>query len=95
MSADCDKRTNQNDLRSLLIMPIQRLPRYCLLISDYASKLPDDLVDYDVIVLAQRRLKEVTAQINNKKREADRSMALVQISQKIKPTIPGQIVLVF
>lgn len=73
-SANSDRRTHGNDIRSLLVMPIQRLPRYILLLGEYRAKLPPDLPDYESIERAEVRLKEITKQVNDKQRDTDRSV---------------------
>lgn len=54
---------NQN-LYSFLIMPIQRIPRYCLLIRDLIKKTSDSHPDYDNLSKAHSMLEDVTKKID-------------------------------
>ncbi|EDR28796.1 FYVE, RhoGEF and PH domain-containing protein, putative [Entamoeba dispar SAW760] len=57
--------TNQNlDLRDYLIMPVQRLPRYNLLLTDLLKNTPTNHCDYQNIIKALEVMKEVTTKVN-------------------------------
>lgn len=44
-----DPRSNQQSLSSFLIMPIQRIPRYELLLRELKKKTPEQHPDFDKI----------------------------------------------
>ncbi|ELP86095.1 Rho/RAC guanine nucleotide exchange factor, putative [Entamoeba invadens IP1] len=54
------------DLRSYLIMPVQRLPRYQLLLVDLFKNTPKDHEDYPSISAAVDLIKKVTTDVNEK-----------------------------
>lgn len=51
-------------LEHMLIMPIQRIPRYNLLLTDLIKKTPPEHVDYDNLIRALQVTKEVADHIN-------------------------------
>ena len=61
------------DLQSLLIRPVQRIPRYILLLGDLKKNTPEDHPDYDNIEKAIQKIQEQTDKMNTKIKESDRS----------------------
>jgi len=68
------------DIDSLLIAPVQRLPRYQLLIRDIASCLQADTVNHKETVALLKAIMRVNEEINNdlKKRENELIVADLQ-----------------
>ncbi|KAJ3433515.1 faciogenital dysplasia protein [Anaeramoeba flamelloides] len=75
------QQTNNLSLESLLIMPVQRLPRYVLLMKQIAQiSSGNERAELFKIV---KTIKSMTHKINNKKKEHSRIMNLIEIEQKI------------
>eukprot|EP01113_Clastostelium_recurvatum_P005450 TRINITY_DN1243_c0_g2_i2.p1 TRINITY_DN1243_c0_g2~~TRINITY_DN1243_c0_g2_i2.p1 ORF type:complete len:1190 (+),score=319.37 TRINITY_DN1243_c0_g2_i2:16-3585(+) len=53
-----------NGLETLLIMPVQRIPRYNLLLAEIINHTTPDHEDYDNLVSALKKTKEVAGYIN-------------------------------
>ncbi|MDP2435731.1 MAG: RhoGEF domain-containing protein, partial [archaeon] len=84
-------------LESLLIMPIQRLPRYVLLLRELRSLTPPEHVDHANIEDAQSLCSETTLVINQAKSQHDyrsRLVALEQTIQRLPVSLvsPGRII---
>jgi hypothetical protein len=65
-----------NELRKLsissyLIMPVQRIPRYVLLLEDLLKHTETSHPDYANIQLASSKVKEISLQINSKKGQTE------------------------
>lgn len=64
----------QLDLMSLLIMPVQRIPRYILLLEQLMSKVGKDHPDFSKLSEALTALKEAASEINQKKKASENQM---------------------
>ena len=62
---------NHYRLESYLITPIQRLPRYVLLLREILKATPLDHIAYDKICKAADLMHDVTSRVNEGKREFD------------------------
>lgn len=87
------KKTNNRhqELNSFLITPIQRLPRYTLLLRDLlknTSKM-DSIVIYNAINNAMNSIHEVTITINEKKKKIENKQRLQEIIQNNELAIKG------
>jgi hypothetical protein len=81
---ECMKATGKRlDLASLLIQPVQRMPRYGLLLKELISHSPQDHIDYRNLVEAKARVQEVCSEINKKKQEYDNKLAVQRITSEI------------
>ena len=70
------------DLGSLLITPVQRIPRYDLLLKELIKCTPDTHVDFEDLVGAELQIKEVAELINERKREAEQMAMVKAIASK-------------
>ena len=73
--------TNKQDLRSLLITPIQRIPRYKLLLQDLISKTDEEHVDMDGLKNALEEMSSIANQINEAVRNAENMQKMMQVQQ--------------
>jgi hypothetical protein len=64
-------------------MPVQRLPRYQLLLSELLQFTKKEEKDYDLITQALAGIKKTTMYINEKQREVENSQRLVELSKKL------------
>eukprot|EP00732_Lithocolla_globosa_P002092 Lithocolla_globosa_v1_NODE_1259_length_2726_cov_7.700112.p1 type:complete len:520 gc:universal NODE_1259_length_2726_cov_7.700112:1040-2599(+) len=81
-----DPRSRGLDLKSFLIMPIQRLPRYSMLLSDLLKYTPKSHPDHANLENAVAKIKQAAALVNEKKREYDHQKELELISEKLEGT---------
>ncbi|VDM52186.1 unnamed protein product [Angiostrongylus costaricensis] len=69
----CRDHRNKLDLDSLLISPIQRVPRYELLVKQLIKHTPAEHADHEVLLRAQRHIHNLAVAINQHK-EANEQM---------------------
>ncbi|KAF2073224.1 hypothetical protein CYY_005451 [Polysphondylium violaceum] len=87
------------DLVAYLIMPVQRCPRYVLLLEDLVKSTPSDHADFANIELAVKNLKKLTVQLNERKRDSENKLAIQDIYMKLVPPVqdiltPGNSVII-
>ncbi|PRP81712.1 hypothetical protein PROFUN_10812 [Planoprotostelium fungivorum] len=75
------------NLGSLLIAPVQRLPRYELLLSEMVKNTPQDSADYEQITMALIKIKDVTEFVNNNKRRAENLQKILSIQSSLDGNI--------
>ncbi|KNC98846.1 uncharacterized protein SPPG_05819 [Spizellomyces punctatus DAOM BR117] len=64
-----DPRHTQNSLQSFLILPVQRLPRYKLLVDELLECTPTEHPDYAELKRAREEIRRRVEECNEKKRE--------------------------
>lgn len=83
-----DKHIRENmdclPLDSLLIMPIQRIPRYRLLLEEVIKYTPEEHIDYKDLCSALNLIKEIASFINERKRESENIDKIAKIQMNIK-----------
>ncbi|KAH3759484.1 Guanine exchange factor for Rac 30 [Pelomyxa schiedti] len=91
------ERTHLLSLTATLIYPVQRIPRYILLLTDLHRNTPSSHPDNQNILLAIQALKATGDYLNEKKREAESTAKLHEIQEAVygrhKPDInvPGRL----
>jgi len=75
--ANSDRICRNLDLESFLIMPIQRVPRYSLLLRDLLKQTPTTHPDHDNLTEALKKIGEVNSYLNQQKAKADERTKLV------------------
>jgi len=81
---ECQSKASSNlDLASLLIQPVQRLPRYQLLINELLKHTEPDHVDYQNLNEALKSVKDLNIYINEKKRMSDNRTKISDLQRKI------------
>jgi len=86
----CRQKSRSNlDINSLLIMPVQRVPRYELLLKELIRFTEESHVDYKNLVQAQEAIRQINAYINQKKKDTDSRQKLLTIQKEVKgcPTL--------
>ena len=85
---------------SYLIMPVQRIPRYILLLQDYKSNTEESHPDYQNLTKALETLKNIADRINEEKRNQERRMRMVQLNSTLthsdalgKLIVPGRMLI--
>jgi len=85
---------------SYLIMPVQRIPRYILLLNDYGKKTPPHHVDTPGLKKSLQKVSEIADWVDEQKTLYDRGQQLVKLSENIQKTpsgwnlvVPGRILI--
>eukprot|EP01132_Coremiostelium_polycephalum_P000669 gene669-828_t len=94
-----DSKAKGIDIMAYLIMPIQRSPRYVLLLEDLLKHTPSNHFDYLTIENAMKNLKKATVVLNERKRDSENKLAIQDIYMKLAPPVadilvPGNCVIV-
>uniref|UniRef100_A0A7S4NZ73 DH domain-containing protein n=1 Tax=Paramoeba aestuarina TaxID=180227 RepID=A0A7S4NZ73_9EUKA len=71
------------DLGSYLIMPVQRLPRYEMLMKEILKNTPETHADHTPLSEALSEMKTINRDINNLQREEGNRIKVNQISSKL------------
>jgi len=77
-------RCQRLGLAGLLIMPVQRIPRYELLLRDYIKHTWRDHQDYAALGTAIQSIQQVNKYINDKKKESDLKHRMEEVQEKLK-----------
>eukprot|EP00842_Homolaphlyctis_polyrhiza_P003375 jgi/Hompol1/4038/HPOL_003460-RA len=86
-AAKLDPRHTQLNLNSYLVLPIQRLPRYKMLLESLLSVTSQEHPDYDDLTKAVADIKHVVEQCNENKREWERQQLEKDRIQDIRSRI--------
>ncbi|EFC44775.1 rhoGEF domain-containing protein [Naegleria gruberi] len=73
MSDQTAKNPTEHGLRSLLIMPVQRIPRYKMLLEQILASTPQEHVEYKHYETALKTISDVAVFVNERKRQEDDS----------------------
>eukprot|EP01103_Thecamoeba_quadrilineata_P015438 TRINITY_DN4886_c0_g1_i1.p1 TRINITY_DN4886_c0_g1~~TRINITY_DN4886_c0_g1_i1.p1 ORF type:complete len:674 (-),score=136.66 TRINITY_DN4886_c0_g1_i1:212-2233(-) len=72
-----------NTFSSFLILPIQRVPRYVLLLQELTSYTPESHLDYFNLNAALVKTREVAEYLNKCKRDAENRAKVVEVNNKV------------
>ncbi|KAL6064859.1 hypothetical protein QOT17_010581 [Balamuthia mandrillaris] len=80
-----DERTEQTDMdiHSLLILPVQRIPRYRLLLQELLKYTPREHVDHYYLEKALHKIKQVAQQLNTSNADIKTAKKLLEIQESI------------
>eukprot|EP00732_Lithocolla_globosa_P003419 Lithocolla_globosa_v1_NODE_2731_length_1889_cov_10.816249.p1 type:complete len:515 gc:universal NODE_2731_length_1889_cov_10.816249:213-1757(+) len=78
-NAEC----TQPSLGSFLIMPVQRIPRYVMLVSDLLKHTPASHSDHANLMEAEKKLKTMALHINEEKRNYEHQKELHALDQSL------------
>lgn len=73
---------------SLLIMPVQRLPRYKMLFEQILKYTPEDHVERTNIEEALLKVSEIADFVNQNQKNLENQKVLIQISSMLKDKYP-------
>ncbi|XP_068122735.1 rho guanine nucleotide exchange factor 17 isoform X2 [Hyperolius riggenbachi] len=76
-------------LSDLMIKPVQRIPRYELIVKDLLKHTPEDHPDHGCLLGAQRKIKQLAERINKGMRSAEEAERDTRILQEIESHIEG------
>jgi len=71
-------------LQSFLILPVQRIPRYEMLLRDILKETGDDHAEYQSLQDALEQIKEIAAHVNESKRNIENLATVLDIHGKIQ-----------
>jgi len=74
---------------SLLIMPVQRIPRYVLLLQEILKRTRNDHVDYELLTSALQKIQEIAEVINSRQEDWERFNNLVHLYNSLQPKLEG------
>lgn len=75
--------TNRTSLNSFMIMPVQRIPRYILLLQSLLEVTPPSHPDHDNLKKAAEIVKETALTINHHKQVVENTKKLASLSTKV------------
>merc|ERR1711988_1665742 len=70
------------DLPSYLITPVQRIPRYYLLLKSLSKKTWKDHPDYESLKIATEKAKEIAGFVNQNAKDAENLQKVIQLQNK-------------
>uniref|UniRef100_A0AAY4DDZ4 Rho guanine nucleotide exchange factor 17 n=1 Tax=Denticeps clupeoides TaxID=299321 RepID=A0AAY4DDZ4_9TELE len=76
-------------LADLMIKPVQRIPRYELLVKDLLKHTPEDHPDHHFLLDAQKNIKRLAERINKGRRSAEEVERETRVMQEIEAHIEG------
>ena len=77
------EKYEHDELQSLLITPVQRIPRYNLLITDLLKRTPPEHPDYNNLQIAQEKLKSTATYVNSRAKQAEDLTKIYSIQNSI------------
>ncbi|MDP2436310.1 MAG: FYVE zinc finger domain-containing protein [archaeon] len=75
-------------LQSYLIQPVQRIPRYRLLLHELLKATPEGHVDYKPLTAALSSVQEIAVVVNESIREAEYMNQMVEFKKKFSGNVP-------
>jgi hypothetical protein len=80
-----DPESAARGIRDFWIMPVQRIPRYALLMNELLKNTPDTHSDYQFIKQALALFQEIAGYINDRKKNYDSQEKVALIQQRLNP----------
>jgi len=77
-------KTSKLDFVTLLIMPVQRIPRYVLLLQDLKSKTPEQHPDLELLKAAIASMEAAASGINLAKRDAEMTARATALKKAVQ-----------
>lgn len=87
LQAAADKTAEPLDITSYLIMPVQRIPRYKLLLEDLVRHTDESDRDRDSLIMCLAEVRALAEKINERRRLADSNAKLVEIQSHLTERI--------
>jgi len=85
-------KLEKNTFDSFLILPVQRIPRYELLLKNVLKVTPETSSDFNDIKLALATISDIAKFVNESKRSKDTTQTLINVAQQVKSTYAPHIV---
>eukprot|EP01103_Thecamoeba_quadrilineata_P016782 TRINITY_DN5718_c0_g1_i2.p1 TRINITY_DN5718_c0_g1~~TRINITY_DN5718_c0_g1_i2.p1 ORF type:complete len:446 (-),score=73.67 TRINITY_DN5718_c0_g1_i2:173-1510(-) len=77
--AQAKEQCRGKNLPAFMIIPIQRVPRYVMLLQDFVKNTKETDLDYTNLVNALEQIKKMATAINSRKREAENLNEVVRV----------------
>lgn len=77
------RENSEHDLPTLLIMPVQRIPRYELLLREALKHTDERDADKALLSKALTGITEINHWINDKKKEQERTVHVFEIEKRL------------
>lgn len=71
------------NFESLLIVPVQRIPRYKMLLADMLKNMPEGHPDHATLAAALRKVGEIADWVNENQRKAERMAKTLQVAESV------------
>eukprot|EP00732_Lithocolla_globosa_P001379 Lithocolla_globosa_v1_NODE_676_length_3461_cov_5.990018.p1 type:complete len:977 gc:universal NODE_676_length_3461_cov_5.990018:519-3449(+) len=75
--------SNNLRLQALLITPVQRIPRYCLLVKELADKTPEGHPDLEKLKIAFKKIQEVADYVNQSLKDSENVKKMTDLRKNI------------
>jgi len=75
-------------LIDLIIMPVQRIPRYKMLLEKLLEETPVDHIDYPILEEARTKMTKLAEYVNEKKREAENLEQVLKVQDRLSGSVP-------
>lgn len=85
MTRAVERTPRRTRLPSLLIKPIQRLPRYVMLLRELVSLTPQTHKDAEPLAAALAKMQAVASELNEAKRQAESFADVLRVFNSIAP----------
>lgn len=82
-----DARSRGQNIQSLLITPVQRIPRYLLLLESLLSRTPEAHPDHALLAGAVKLVRGIASELNESKRNHDDAKLMFAIALHIDPPV--------
>lgn len=82
-----DARSRGQNIQSLLITPVQRIPRYLLLLESLLSRTPEAHPDHALLTSAVKLVRGIASELNESKRNHDDAKLMFAIALHIDPPV--------
>ena len=87
LQAASDRTAEPLDITSYLIMPVQRIPRYKLLLEDLVRHTDESNRDRDALIMCLAEVRALAEKINERRRLADSNAKIVEIQAHLTERI--------
>ncbi len=81
----------RNDLKAFLIMPVQRIPRYEMLLRELIRKTPKDHADYAPLNEAYLKIQSISVLIDSRKDDNVKFQEVLRVHGLLEPKVPNLI----
>jgi hypothetical protein len=82
------------DLTGFLIMPVQRVPRYSLLLQQLSKNTWSDHPDYADLETALKKIDEIAIYLNERKRQFENMQTIIKIQEGLSGTTSASALLI-
>lgn len=82
-----DPDSKGRGLTDFLIMPVQRIPRYVMLLQQLIKYTPDNHPDYSAINTGLSKISEIAGYINSQKKDYDSKTRVAEIQNLFGPKV--------